>query len=70
MKKTKRFIVWCDSGANIQSCRKEVLTLEDLGMTEEQWEELTEDEKESEMQQIAFNRLDWGWAELEEGQEA
>jgi len=28
---------WCDSGANIHSCREEVANIEQLGFTEEEW---------------------------------
>ena len=67
--KTRRFKVWCDSGANAQSCRKEVVTLEGVGFSEEEWEKLTEEEKESLMKEIAFENLDWGWIELEDGED-
>ena len=38
-----RFV--CDSGANIHSARKEVVDTEDLGITDEERLELSEDDK-------------------------
>ena len=38
--------VYCDSGANIHSCNKETLTIEDLGFESwDEWDELPEGEK-------------------------
>jgi hypothetical protein len=63
---SKVFKVWCDSGANIHSCWEDKYSLEDLGLTNEEWEDMTEDEKDRFMQDIAFDRLDWGYAEVTE----
>jgi hypothetical protein len=50
---------FCDSGANIHSCRSETLdTVEDLGLEDGEWEELSEDEK----QRLA---VDWANEHLE-----
>ena len=52
---------YCDSGANIHSCREEVVDLvEDWGMTPEECAELTEDDKIELAQDWANDRLDIG----------
>jgi hypothetical protein len=59
--------VWCDSGANIQSCREDVLDVEkDLGMSPEEWMELSEKEKYNIASEWANERLDIGYEEVEE----
>lgn len=57
---------WCDSGANIHSCRKAVFdTKDDLGFEDYEWEELSEDEKCKEAEQWAWDSgLDIGCREL------
>lgn len=59
--------LWCNSGANIYSCKKEVVdTVEDWGYEEGEWESLTEDEKYSEAEQWAWNAgLEIGVRDLE-----
>ena len=61
----KRFKVWLDSGANHDSCRKIEVSLDDLGIIDEEWEIMSEDEQEKEMREIAFERSDWGFCEIE-----
>ena len=61
----KKFKVWLDSGANIHSMYSVVVSLEELGYTDEEWELLSEDIKEDIMREIAFERTDWGWKEIE-----
>ena len=52
---------YCDSGANIHSCREEVVDLvEDWGMTPEECAELTEDDRLELAQDWANDRLDIG----------
>ena len=62
---SKKIIYWCDSGANIHSCRKDETTLEELGFTEDEWFAMTEDKRDDVMREIALDRLDWGY-ELED----
>lgn len=46
----------CNSGANIHSGRKEKIdTVNDLGMSENEWEEMSEDEKYKIVEEWAFN---------------
>lgn len=56
--------VWLDSGANHFSKREEVYDLEDLGLSEEEWKNMSEESKEEMMKDIAFNTLDWGFKEI------
>jgi hypothetical protein len=60
--------VWCDSGANIHSCRSATLEPSDWGYTEEEWEDLSEDEKEDLALQWAWERLDIGFRETTENE--
>lgn len=61
-----KFKVWCDSGANVHSCRTETVTLDELGLSDEEWAEMTESERDGFMRDVAFSRLDWGYAEEDE----
>lgn len=60
-----KFEVWCDSGANIHSCRKEIVTLEDIGCSEDEWAEMSEEAREEIMREIAQDRLDWGYRQID-----
>jgi len=62
--KTMKIKIYCDSGANIHSCRSEIVTPEDLGTTEEEWKSMSDEEKEELVKPIAFDRLDWGWEDV------
>ena len=56
---------YCDSGANIHSCRDEVFdTVNDWGMDEGEWEKLTENEKWAMADEWARDILDIGYEEL------
>ncbi len=55
---------YCNSGANAFSCRKEVFTIDDLGMSEQQWDALSDDEKYAQAEEWANDRLEIGWKEL------
>ena len=60
---SRTFEVWLDSGANIHSKYKEVISLEELGLSDGEFDEMSEDEKEDMFRDIAFGRSDWGWVE-------
>ena len=62
---TKRFKVWCDSGANIYSCREQFVTLDEIGHTEAEWSAMSEEAREEVMRDIAFDRLDWGFCDAD-----
>lgn len=56
--------IWCDSGANIHSCRTVKMSTEDLGFTNEEWASLSDDEKTEVVKDVAWENLDWGYEEL------
>jgi len=56
---------WCDNGANIHSKRTEVFSLEDLGVEEDEWASLTEEQKHEYVRDWAMERFDFGFEELE-----
>ena len=47
----------CDSGANIHSARTEVIDTEDYGYTDEEWLELSEEQKQEIVEEWANERL-------------
>ena len=55
---------WCDSGANAFSTRTGFVTLDELGVNEDEWRSMSEEEKEKLMYEVACDRLDWGFAEV------
>jgi len=57
---------FCDSGANIHSCREQILDLEDLGISEDEWNDMSEDDKYKEAEMWANERLEIGFEELED----
>lgn len=63
----RKYKVWLDSGANaFSSYTQEIDVEEDLGMTIEKWDSLSEQEKEETMKEIAWERMEWGFSEIEE----
>ena len=52
---------WCDSGANHASCRNGEVSLEEIGLTEDEWLEKSDDERDEIMRDYALERLDWGY---------
>ncbi|MGL5284488.1 MAG: DUF7167 family protein [Plesiomonas shigelloides] len=53
---------WLDSGANVYSCRRGFVSLEDeLGMTVEEWNNLNDNEKDELMREYAWENMDWGY---------
>ena len=57
--------VWLDSGANIHSKRTTTVDTEDLGFTDFEWNELSEDAKYEIIKDVAFEHADWGFKEIE-----
>lgn len=56
--------VWCDSGANIHSCREDIIDLaKDWNISDEEWKQMSEEEKQNEVDNWAYDRLDIGWKE-------
>lgn len=56
---------WLDSGANINSCRTGEISLEDIGMTLDEWNEASDEVKDEIMKDYAWSEMDWGY-KLEE----
>ena len=63
---SRRFKVWLDSGANHASCREDEISLDDFGMSSDEWDALSDKEKEDLMRDFAWEYMDWGFAEIEE----
>lgn len=57
------FHVWLDSGANIASTYETTVSLEDLGCSEEEFEAMSDSEKDAMFKDVAWERMDWGWRE-------
>lgn len=56
---------YCDSGANIHSARKETFDTEtDLGFTDEEWNEISDDDKDDMVKEWAYERLEYGFKEI------
>lgn len=58
---------YCDSGANIHSCRTEILdVVEEFSIEDEEWEEMSESEKYELAEEWAWNNgLQIGWEKVE-----
>lgn len=55
---------WCDSGANIHSRNKDTVDLEDWYISDEEWNNMSEEEKYKVAEEWAWNNgLDIGWKE-------
>lgn len=55
---------YLDSGANIHSQYSAVYSLKDLNITEEEWDSMSEEQKEEFARDIAWQRAEWGWQEV------
>jgi len=44
------------------SCRKGTTTLDELGLTEEEWHAMSDEDRDNLMRDIALDRLDWGYS--------
>jgi hypothetical protein len=56
---------FCDSGANIHSCRKETIdTVNDLGLEDGEWESLPDEEKQAFVEDWANEKLEIGWDDV------
>lgn len=60
----RKFKVFLDSGANIHSMYEREIDLDELGI-EEDWDEMSEEEKNEVMQEIAWENMEWGFYEIE-----
>lgn len=62
--KDKQFNVWLDSGANCESTRSQIISIKEIGFTNQQWDRLSDDEKDDVMKEVAFESAKWGYTEL------
>ncbi|KAB1467452.1 hypothetical protein FZI46_16540 [Cronobacter sakazakii] len=61
----RKFKVWLDSGANIHSKYEQVVDLEDdLGISDEEWEQMDDGGKDEVMRDVAWDRMEWGFEEI------
>lgn len=60
---------WLDSGANAFSCYEQELSFEDIGISEEEWDAMNDDEKDTFAREIAWERMDWGYQEIRDENE-
>lgn len=59
-----RFV--CDSGANFYSAREEVIdTVTYFGLEDDEWERMTDKEKQKLVDEWAWERLEIYWTEVE-----
>lgn len=61
----RKFKFYLDSGANIHSKYEQVVELDDIGLDEEEWDGMTTEEKDEVMKEIAWERMEWGYIEIE-----
>jgi hypothetical protein len=54
----------CDSGANIHSCRSEIIDLNKWNITDEEWDDMNEDQRFELVEQWAWDRLNIWWEEV------
>lgn len=52
----KTIETWLDSGANSQSCYRSYFEVD-----ADEWDAMTEDEKDEYAKEVAWDRMDWGW---------
>jgi len=62
---SRKFKVWLDSGANHCSDYTQIIHLSDLGISDEDWDLISEEEQEEVMKDVAWERMDWGFVEIE-----
>lgn len=60
----RKFRVWLDSGANHASKYEEVVDLDDIGYSSDAWDSLSDERREEEMRDIAWQQSDWGFVEI------
>jgi hypothetical protein len=57
-------LYWCDSGANCDSCYRDEISTDELGLTEKEWDDLSEDVQAGIMRDIALDGMEWGYQKL------
>lgn len=54
----------CDNNANIHSSREETYTLKQLGLTEEEWDEMSEEDRYKMVEDWAMERFEYWFEEV------
>lgn len=63
-KTMSKITIWLNSGANIHSCRKQTGTFEEvLGISKDEWDTYTDEEKDATVLEIVMQYGEWGWRE-------
>lgn len=62
----RKFKVYLDSGANIHSRYEATVDLEDLGLESEEWDDMSDEERQEIMREVAWERMEWGFEEITE----
>ena len=52
---------WLDSGANINSRYTGEVSLEELGLTGEEWDDMRNEDKDELMRELAFEKSEWNY---------
>lgn len=61
-----KFKVWLDSGANQHSMRLVTTSLDELAITADEWNNLSDEEQEEIMKEVAFEQAEWGYEEVKD----
>ena len=61
---SRKFIAYLDSGANVHSTYIVKVDLDDLQLTDEEFDAMFDDEKDEMFKEIAWGNMDWGWYEV------
>lgn len=56
---------WCDNNANIHSKKTETFTLDQLGIEENDWKEMSEDERYAMVHEWAMQEFEYGFKVIE-----
>lgn len=60
----RKFKVYLDSGANIHSRYETEVDLEDFGIESQEWDDMSDEEQQETMREVAWERAEWGWEEI------
>jgi Ran GTPase-activating protein (RanGAP) involved in mRNA processing and transport len=60
----RKFKVYLDSGANIHSKYETEVDLEDFDIESDEWDDMSEEEQQETMREVAWERAEWGWEEI------
>lgn len=60
----RKFKVYLDSGANIHSRYETEVDLDDFGIESQEWDDMSEEEQQETMREVAWERAEWGWEEI------